>query len=176
MYEAERFQVGGLTVQIIADEDAQAPENDDILFIVTTRNRYFELLSGKCDVAEVMENKEFCEGFHIFPLYAYVHSGVSLSLGREYPFNDRWDSGQIGAVFVSKAEWPYRNRDIKRRVSARTSATHYVESWNQYLSGDVWGVVVENTASGEHLDSCWGFYGIDCAKQEAKNMVRGVQA
>lgn len=31
---------------------------------------------------------------------------------------------------------------------------------NQYLLGDVWGFVVEDK-DGEHLDSCWGFFGDD---------------
>lgn len=40
-----------------------------------------------------------------------------------------------------------------------------MDEWNQYLSGDVYGYVIEH--NGEHVDSCWGFYGLDNCKQEA---------
>jgi hypothetical protein len=36
-----------------------------------------------------------------------------------------------------------------------------VKMYSQYLSGDVYGYVV-----GE--ESCWGFYGIDAAREAAK--------
>ena len=45
-------------------------------------------------------------------------------------------------------------------------AVAQVEAWNQYLSGDVYGYIVEN-AGGEHLESCWGFYGFEYAKERA---------
>ena len=33
-----------------------------------------------------------------------------------------------------------------------------VETYNQYLTGDVYGFILEKP-DGEHIDSCWGFYG-----------------
>lgn len=39
----------------------------------------------------------------VLPLWLYDHSGLAISCGsRVYPFNDRWDSGQIGWIFVPK--------------------------------------------------------------------------
>jgi len=35
----------------------------------------------------------------IYPLFLYDHSGLRI---RMFPFNDRWDSGQVGFVFVTK--------------------------------------------------------------------------
>ena len=166
-YEVENFQHNGYTVRIIADEDAEPPENDDNgLFIVTTRNRYFELLHDKQDAQQCREDEDLCKKYWIFPLRAYVHSGVALSLYGGGQFSDPWDSGQIGFVFAAKSEWRYERRERKKCVSAHKAAESYVEAWNQYLSGDVWGYVIE-TPDGEHVDSCWGFYGLDCCKQEA---------
>jgi len=34
-----------------------------------------------------------------YPVYAYVHSGVDLSLS---PFSCPWDSGQSGVIFISR--------------------------------------------------------------------------
>lgn len=66
----------------------------------------------------------------------------------------------------------------------REVARQCVETWNQYVSGDVWGCVVqvyENVAVDEDDDpeweevsegwaqeSCWGFYGSDYAKEELR--------
>lgn len=33
-------------------------------------------------------------------------------------------------------------------------------TWGQYGEGDVYGFVISDSEN-EHLDSCWGFYGID---------------
>ena len=33
------------------------------------------------------------------PVIKYEHSGVAYSTGRAYPFNDRWDSCQVGWIF-----------------------------------------------------------------------------
>ncbi len=37
------------------------------------------------------------------PLWLYDHSGISISCGdRTYPYNDRWDSGQVGWIIAMK--------------------------------------------------------------------------
>lgn len=37
-----------------------------------------------------------------------------------------------------------------------------IETFNQYLEGEVFGCVITDEVSGEdHMDSCWGFYGMD---------------
>ena len=111
------------------------------------------------------EAKEYCQKYHIFGLEAYIHSGVVLALSHEGNFCDRqWDVSQLGLVFVSKKEWA-------RRPLARKAALGLIETWNDALSGNVYGYEVED-AAGEHLDSCWGYYGDyeDGALSEARNI------
>lgn len=37
----------------------------------------------------------------ILPLWLYDHSGISISCGeRTYPYNDPWDSGQVGYIYI----------------------------------------------------------------------------
>lgn len=43
-----------------------------------------------------------------------------------------------------------------------------VGTYNQYLTGDVYGYVIEDPR-GEHVDSCWGFYGTEDAEREAES-------
>ncbi len=39
------------------------------------------------------------------PLFMYDHSGLSFSLRNDiYPFNDRWDAGQIGFIFATRED------------------------------------------------------------------------
>ena len=99
----------------------------------------------------------------LLPLYMYDHSGIALSLGREYPFNCRWDSGQLGYILIDR-EWLRRNfgkkyftKKIRRRLLIFAEAN--VELYNDYLSGSVYGYSIEKAG-----DSCWGFYGYDHEK------------
>lgn len=69
-----------------------------------------------------------------------------------------FDSGQIGFLLVTREESEIPEPD--------KYAEGMVEEWNQYLSGDVWGFTVED-GDGNHIDSCWGFYGFDYCKTEA---------
>src|SRR5260221_9334851 len=157
MQAIETFTHRGFTVNIYQDTDAASPEYDDGLFIVTTKNREFQVLYEKQDAHELMRDREFCKKYWIFPLYAYIHSGVALSICRGGQFADLWDSGQIGFVFAAKSEWRYQFRNLKKCWSAYKSAESRVEEWNQYLSGQVYGFQIEDS-EGEDVDSCWGFY------------------
>ena len=111
-----------------------------------------------------METHKLYHNHVVYPLFAYVHSGVSLSLGREYPFNCPWDSRQIGFVLV--------RRDVGRKANRTQAAELCIETWNQYLSGDVYGFVVKD-AQGENLDSCCGFYGIEYVREAAREAAKG---
>ena len=46
-----------------------------------------------------------------------------------------------------------------------------VKTYDQYLTGDVWGYIIEDD-SGEVLDSCWGFFGHDYCEEEAKAQLK----
>ena len=73
---------------------------------------------------------------------------MALALSKEGNFPDRqWDVSQLGLVFVSKKEWA-------RRPAARKAALGLISTWNDALSGNVYGYVIEPGG-----DSCWGFYG-----------------
>ena len=92
------------------------------------------------------------KAFHVFPLEAYIHSGVSLALSHEGNFPDRrWDVSQLGAVLIAKTE-------ARTNAKARKMAQGYIETWNDYLSGNVYGYQIEDT-EGNEIESCWGFYG-----------------
>lgn len=117
---------------------------------------------------------EYYNDYFIFPTFAYVHSGVSLSLGSgSYPFNCQFDTSMSGFVLISKEETDDKNK-------ARELAEGLVKTWNTYLEGDIWSMSIElqtvNIANDiviniEHLDSCGGYYGIEHAKEDMINRI-----
>ena len=108
-------------------------------------------------------------GYEVFPLQAYIHGGVALSLGS---FPCPWDSGHVGWVLVKESD--HRDDFGEHGEARRRRAEALVEAWNQYLSGDVWGYVIAD-GDGEEVEhgSCWGFYGLDECIAEAKQSCPG---
>ena len=168
MYETLRHE--NLIIKIYQDENPESPNDwecpENGAFIVTTKNRHFQVLQKDYDVNTIAEHMQTHKLYHqhrVYPLFAYVHSGVSLSLGRGYPFNCPWDSGQIGYVLVN----PKGIKDPDK------TAESIVKTWNQYLSGDVYRIEIED-ADGNNLDSCCRFYGWEYAKDQALEMAKSV--
>lgn len=97
--------------------------------------------------------------FVVLPLYLYDHSGLSMSTG---PFSCPWDSGQVGFIYVESESKEYD--DLEAGLKGE------VETYDQYLRGDIWGYTIE-APDGEIVDSCWGFYGFSNCKSEAEHIV-----
>lgn len=131
-------------IRILEDENPLSPNewgNDDCFIIYD--HRQFCVERKDFDVQSVYEAfkaGEDYDNYKLFPLFAHIHSGVSLSLVRG---TDRWDTSFKGFVLVlNTLEEPERR------------AQGIVETWNEYLDGEVYGFKTD-------FDSCWGFYGND---------------
>jgi hypothetical protein len=103
----------------------------------------------------------------ILPLYLYDHSGITMNTTG---FSCGWDSGQVGFIYVSRET--LRNEYSVKRISNKIveKATKLllgeVETYDQYICGDVYGFKVFNVETcdkgcehEEEIDSCWGFFG-----------------
>ena len=103
----------------------------------------------------------------ILPLYLYDHSGITVSTA---PFGCPWDSGQVGYVYASlddiRKEFSCKRVTAKHRAQAEKTLRQEVKTYDQYLTGDVYGYVVADE-NGDESDSCWGFFGLDYARDEA---------
>ena len=106
-----------------------------------------------------------CEDCVILPLNLYDHSGISMSTSREYPYNDQWDAGQVGWIYMDK---PTMKKEGMSRRQALAYLLCEVETYDQYLTGEIYGYVVE-TPDDDNVDSCWGFFGLEHARKEAKS-------
>ena len=160
----------GLTIKIIADEDAENPFKswDGEPDIIGWHRRYdFNTRKedkGKEPSEFLREAKE--QGYIVKPLYMYDHSGIGFSTGNSsYPFNCPWDSGQYGFIFWTKEKIEQGQGKVfakrltaKKRTMLEGQLDNAVSLLNDYVSGNVWGFVVEDK-EGNDIDSCWGFYG-----------------
>jgi len=95
------------------------------------------------------------------PLYLYDHSGLHIAtkLGSVDP---QWDWSQVG--------WIYITTDAMKRFGvkdAKAVIRNEIEIYNQYLAGDVWGVIWKDE-NGETVDSLWGIYGKEYAEETAE--------
>ena len=172
-YKEEIYK--GYKIEICYDDCAESPESwgDDNLFLVgyhrdfwVDKNKKISQGLAQCifnkgkyeDGSINDEAKDYLKKYHIFPLSAYIHSGVRLYL-EDYKVC-QWDSCQVGLVFVAKEEW-------KTRKSAEKTAESYLKTWNDYLSGQVYGFRVLDKDE-EEIGSCWGFYGDEGIKDAIK--------
>lgn len=96
----------------------------------------------------------------VLPLFLYDHSGITMNTKG---FSCRWDSGQVGIIFVSKEK--VRNEYGVKRVSSKlkNSILSYlvseVETYDDFLTGNVYGYDID-----EIDEACSGFFGSDHEK------------
>ncbi len=182
----------GYTIKIKQDEDAQSPsprENDNLGTMVCFHGRHtlgdtdHGLQSGDFsgwNALKVYIEKEL-KGTIILPLYLYDHSGLRIKVGSFQGLlsqgHAEFDSGQVGFIYITSEK--IRREYSKKRVSPKFKATvtGFLESevkvYDQYLSGDVWGYVIEK--DGKDAESCWGFYGQDFCLEEAKALIDNLE-
>ena len=163
-------------ISIYADDCPENPIKEwEILGKYSCWHKKYDL--GNCsDFAAPEEVREYAAKTQsmLFPLFMYEHSGICLSLSNShYPFNDRWDAGQLGYVLVDRQEALEKlgkkrlSKKLRERIAEIIEAE--VETYNSYLSGEIYGYVIEK--DGKQVDSCWGYYGLDTVEEEARSIV-----
>lgn len=107
----------------------------------------------------------------ILPLFLYDHSGITMNTTG---FSCRWDSGQVGFIIITKDKMKkeYSKKRISKQLKDKVAEylKNEVESYDQYLTGDVYWYKIED-ANGDEIDSCGGFYGHDYVKKECESIV-----
>lgn len=68
----------------------------------------------------------------------------------------------------------YSATEITPEIRANVEACFKgeMETYEQWAEGDVYGFIVRD-ADGEQVESCWGFYGFDDVREEAKSAAEG---
>lgn len=187
-------KVGNCVIRIFQDQDGESPrEWDNLGTIAHWHSRYDlgevkigierEWLLGLLDVEWEEDEDEIPDDvlwemvyrdYVILPVALLDHSGLRIWVGSgPSPFDPGgWDSGQVGWVYCSREEakaWFGRKRwSPKLQRKAEGVLRGEIMTFDRYLSGDVWGYVVEK--DGTEIDSCWGFYGFDYCVEEAREV------
>lgn len=103
------------------------------------------------------------------PVYAYIHSGVTISMGK---FGCPWDSGQSGIVYAEKAEIAkslgHKRWNQHTAARAARAARTIVEEMDLILRGEIYRYEITD-GNGTHLDSCGGYVGEDHCREDAEN-------
>lgn len=190
----------GNILKIKQDENPQSPREDDNFgkmicfhsrYRLGDKHSYEDSEAFLCDLAGIDTDDaptmllELVKKTHIIlPIYLYDHSGITI---RTHSFSDRFDSGQIGYIYVSKEDAnaaDYSEAWINEYYTGKTKEDialaileGEVEAYDQFLRGDIYGFEIvklvtktwvcketneeETETVEEHVDSCWGFYGED---------------
>jgi len=150
--------------KIFPDMDPESPRDwDNVVHIVCWHNRY-RLGDEQPDMDPC--DYEIPKGAVVLPLYLYDHNGLTLSTRL---FSCPWDSSQIGCAFVAKKiikatfGWDRLTKGRIKRIENTIESE--VETYNQYLNGEVYGYILEN-ADGKHIDSCWGLFDEEYCKDQ----------
>jgi len=174
---AERTKDGYVVKYLTRDLDAQSPEElgDENLLLVHYHTNFDvrrDEIITEDDARALYQGEKIPQEkkYWIFPVEAYIHGGVSLTLdtfkGRLPQGHYEFDVSHSGLVLVSKEEF-------KSEKKAEKVAEGLVEDWNTYHSGDVYGIVKETYDKNKNQidhDATWGYYGQKDAMLELKNL------
>jgi hypothetical protein len=138
----------------------------------------------------------------IMPLFLFDHSGITMSTSSAmFRACDSagWDWGQVGIIYCTleqamknwmiakahpdaswdsvMADWDKNGAPTGEKITLRKATERLLEgevkTYDQFLTGSVYGYVVEGY--GEE-DSCWGFFGeVDYVKSQAIEAARRIE-
>ena len=120
---------------------------EDIKFL-NNLNRYTLFMEnnqvGENWSEEDMQDLQTNEGYHLFYIESYIHSGIHIY---EYSgsLRDRWDCG-IAGIMALKGD----------KKECRKAFEEYLKVYNKISDGDFYGYTVMDNF-GELIDSCGGF-------------------
>lgn len=175
---AKEVKHAGKSVKVFYDPDPLNPrkEYDNATIMLHWHRRYdlgdkrIERMSK--EEVEAQYEEEGDPILAILPLYLYDHSGLSISTGG---FSCRFDSGQVGYVYITKSKADEMGWDLNNPPNWEDIIKGEVKTYDDYLTGQVFGYEVVGR-DGETLESCWGFIGdIDDCLSEGKSAAEGCE-
>jgi septum formation topological specificity factor MinE len=107
---------------------------------------------------------------YYLPVYMYDHSGICLNTSG---FSCRWDSGQVGFIYVEKEKLIKEGLSDKSDSEILEYLRNEVKTYSQYLEGDVYHYSIEKDETD--IDSCGGFYGYEECESEAKLIIDSIE-
>lgn len=175
-----------LTIHIEQDNDTESPRTWGRAGHLLAMHRNYNL--GDADAYDYLDHEpKYYLGWyeieaelerkrmHYAPVYMLDHSGIRLSTK---DFNDRWDSGRVGFIFLTREEAleivggtkmsPAKNRTIDEYLRQEIAVL------DQYVDNDVWTYRITDS-EGNELDACSGMYGYDYCEETANQVAAELQ-
>lgn len=167
-------RIGDFRLRLYYDDCAFDPREDENLSVMVCFHKKYDLgdnhdyRADDFDSWDDMEKKITGDEdpLIIKPLYLYDHGGITI---RTSSFGDRWDSGQVGFVYVRKQDVRDNffikrcGQAIKERVDVLLEGE--IEVYDKYLRGEVYGYevakVVRDECGNEReegLERCGGYF------------------
>jgi len=170
----DTFKHGTLTVKIFPDDCGESPREWDNLGKIVHWHRRYDF-GERLTVHPDAWLKSLPKGSVVVKIGLLDHSGLHIWAGGGAHWSDSagWDSGTVGFIYATP-EMIKEAYNVKRVTPAKRLVVEKVlegeiKTFDQFLSGDVYGYVVEDS-DGNQLESCWGYYGVDECKAKAKSM------
>ena len=174
--ESEEYK--GYNIEIHYDECTDNPRKWDPLteihyhsnrYTLGDTNHIYDIEGYKRILKEAEKNRDI-----IIPLYAYIHSGIALSLASFYgklpQGHAEFDSGQCGTVIIRRKHIlkEYGKKILTKALKelVYNVAKSEVEIFTSYLNGFVYEYIIE----GEDI-SCGGFYDTEDDMKDAKSHI-----
>ena len=154
------------TLKIHQDTHGCNPRTDDNLGQIVSWSSKYNLGEENLNPRDYkslqdVQNKNLTKNDIYLPVYMMDHSGISI---RTTPYQCRFDSSQVGIIKVSKEKirQEYGCKKVTKKILEIVNRVLQaeIETYNQYLTGDIYSFTVEDE-DGEVLDSCAGFFGSD---------------
>lgn len=168
--KVEEFEHKGLKIEIHKDDDPVDPREGDNLGTMICFHPRYRLGDdnreySKNELLDIVQQ----DGVIALPLFLYDHGGITMST-RE--FSCPWDSGQVGFIFVTpdRIQEEFGKIDAETLGKAKNILEAEVETYDQYLTGEVFGFVIKNDEDIQ-VDSCWGIFDKKYCIEEAKHSI-----
>jgi len=164
----EKINYRGFDIEISPDENAEDPRSWDNLGITACFHNNYTLgdknnlhsddFNSFEELHVYLQKKE--KAICILPLRMYEHSGITISTLNCYPYNDRWDAGQIGFIYTTleqlkKMGHDWKNMSKERLEQIKEWLLSEVKVYDDYVKGDAYSYFIKD------IDSCCGYYGCD---------------
>lgn len=171
------------------DDDYESPRDWDNLGVMVCGHRRYNLGDKQIpahyyndngeyiEITSMAEIKDWIEHTYgtiavILPLGLYDHSGITMYVGNTH---DRWDGSAIGYIFVTKEQLrkEYGTKRITKKIlqTAEKVLRGEIETFDKYLTGQVFGYQINHNTEDSIQDSCYGYYDEQDAIAEAKSII-----
>lgn len=175
----EEIKYRGCTIKIHQDDSPESPREfgDNLGRMICFHKRhnlgdkkdYPNTQEGYDSFNEYIDKKEVVVAL---PLFLLDHGGLTMRTGTFHEDPGGWDTSRLGYIYCTKEDIRknYGKCGKKEIAKANEVLQGEVETYSQWLEGDVWGFVAEDKDECD-IHSCWGFYGTKTAIESAKESI-----